>query len=110
MKKIAIMIAALLALALISCVSFQSSFQKNEDIKVGGVVQVNDRNSYFIIVGGESKSAQTFFLVKNAKNDGAWETLVSSVGRTVFVHGTVVNDGGPWLKTVAVDKVSFPEP
>ena len=109
MKKLALLFAALFALMLISCISFQSSFQNNEDIKIGGEVQVNDRNSYFIIVGGESKSAQTFFLVKDAQNADAWKTIVSSVGRTVFVHGKVVEESSLWVKTVAVTSVSFPE-
>ncbi|MBR5096189.1 MAG: hypothetical protein IK094_03680 [Treponema sp.] len=109
MKKIVIIFAAL-ALALCSCISFQSSFQNNDDIKIGGEVQVNDRNSYFIIVGGESKSAKTYFLVKDSKNVDAWKTVVSSVGRTVFIHGKVVEDASLWVKTVAVTSVSFPEP
>ena len=109
MKKITVIFAALFALALVSCISFQSSFQNNDDIKVGGVVQVNDRDSYFIIVGAESKSAQTYFLVKDSKNADAWNSVVSSVGRTVFVHGKVVEEASLWCKTVAVTSVSFPE-
>lgn len=109
MKKLGFVFAALFALSLFSCVS---SFQNNDDIKIGGPLQVNDNKSYFIVVGdddGFSKNAQTFFLVKDEDHTDVWKTLVSSVGRVVFVHGTVVETRSMWVKTVAVDKISFPE-
>lgn len=112
MRKITVIFAALFAMAFCSCITFKSSFQNNDDIKIGGPLQVNDNKSYFIIVGDEgeySKNAQTFFLVKDAQHPDVWKTLVSSVGRVVFVHGTVVETHSMWVKTVAVDKISFPE-
>ena len=110
MKKITLLFAALLSLALCSCVSSKAPAPDAQGIGVGGLLQTNDRNSYFIILGRETKSAQTFFFVKDAKNSDAWKTLVSSVGKTVFVRGKVAQDSSPWLKTVAVTGVEFPEP
>lgn len=109
MKKFLLTLLALCALVLCSCASSKAPAADAQNISVCGVLQVNDKKSYFIIVGGETKSAQTFFLTKDSKNGSAWKTLVSSVGKTVYVHGKLVNDGGPWLKTLTVDKVSFQE-
>ncbi|MBO7122880.1 MAG: hypothetical protein J6V90_06330 [Treponema sp.] len=111
MKKLGFVFAALLALTLVSCITFKSSFQNNDDIKIGGRLQVNDNKSYFIIVGdeeGAAKYAQTFFLIKDKQNPEAWKELVSCVGKVVFVHGTVVQTHSEWVKTVAVNKVSLP--
>ncbi len=113
MKKSGFVFAAFLALSLASCVTSKAPLQNNESVKVSGRLQVNDNNSYFIIVGGDgevaSKYAKTFFLTKDKKRSDAWKTLVSNVGKAVVVHGTVVKKSGEWVKTVAVDNVSIPE-
>lgn len=113
MKKLVFLFVALFALALVSCVTFNSSFQNNDDIKIGGPLQVSGNKSYFIVVGedvGYVKNAQTFYLVKDEQYPDVWNTLVSSVGKVIFVHGTVVETRGMSDKTVAVDKISFPNP
>lgn len=112
MKKLVFLFAALFALVMTSCISFQSSFQHNDDIKVGGPLQVDGNKSYYIIVGAESEyinNAQTFFLVKDEQHPDVWNTLVSSVGKVIFIHGKVVEDRSLLEKTVAVDKISFPD-
>ena len=98
---------ALFGLTICACVSSKAPDSSAQEISVGGVLQTNDRDSYFIIVGGGSKSAKTFFFVKDEKNAAAWKQLLASVGQKVFVSGKVVDDGGPWLKTVAVKSVSL---
>jgi len=111
-KKIVLLFAALFALVMTSCITIKTSFQNNDDIKIGGPLQVNDNKSYFIVVGDEgeyTQNAQTFFLVKDAQHPDVWNTLVSSVGKVVFIHGTVVEERSMWVKTVAVDKISFPD-
>lgn len=112
MKKFALIFCAGFALAffslsLCSCASSKPTSPDAQEISVGGVLQTNDRHSYFIILGRESKNARTFFFVKDAKNAAAWKSLRASVGQKVLVKGKVVNDGSPWLKTVSVENVSY---
>ena len=114
MKKLSLAIAALcllalFGLALCACVSSKAPSPDAPNISVGGVLKNNDRHSYCIIVGEGSKNAQTFFLVKDPKNAAAWKELVASVGKKVSVRGKLVQDGGPWSKTVAAQSVSLSE-
>lgn len=114
MKKFALIFCAGFALAffslsLCSCASSKPTSPDAQGISVSGLLQTNDAPSYFIILGAQTKSAQTFFLVKDAKNAAAWKSLKASVGKNILVKGKVVSDGSPWLKTVAVTSVSLLE-
>ncbi|MBO4546278.1 MAG: hypothetical protein J5700_01750 [Treponema sp.] len=114
MKKLYLTIAALCAfalcaLAVCSCVSSRAADPDAQGISVSGLLQTNDVPSYFIILGAQTKSAQTFFLVKDAKNAVAWKSLKASVGKNILVKGKLVSEGSPWLKTVAVTSVSLLE-
>ena len=109
MKKTLVLLVAIIPLIFCSCLSCKSPSYYIEEISVTGVLQTNNNNSYFIIIGGESKNAKSYFLVKDNKNKTAWETLISSAGKTVSVNGNITNDGGPWFKILAVKSVAVYE-